>query len=98
MGDPTAVRTVYLGQYEDEHANRIAGALENAGIVWTYKQAGKLTRIFFVGEWGTRLFVEESRLDDARAIVVRIDAGGEAAPESADESASPEPAGDAEGG
>jgi hypothetical protein len=66
------VRTSYLGQYTDEVANEIAGALEAAEIAWTYKQASWITQALFIGEWGTRLFVDSKRLDDARAIAERI--------------------------
>lgn len=66
------MRSAYLGQFTDETANDIAGHLEEAGIHWSYKQAGWLTQILFVGEWGTRLFVDASRLDEARAIVERV--------------------------
>lgn len=66
------MRTVYLGQYTDEHANEIAGALEQAGIAWTYKQASAITRALFIGEWGTRLFVDETRLEEARALAAEI--------------------------
>lgn len=66
------MRSAYLGQFTDETANEIAGLLEEAGIPWSYKQAGWLTQILFVGEWGTRLFVDASRLDEARAIVERL--------------------------
>jgi hypothetical protein len=62
------VRSVYLGQFTDEVANAIAGRFEDVGIDWSYKQGGFLTRIFFLGEWGTRLFVEQDRLDEARTI------------------------------
>ena len=63
--------SAYLGQYTDEVANTIAGELEAAEISWSYKQASGLTKIFFAGEWGTRLFVEKERLDEARAIAER---------------------------
>ena len=66
------MRSAYLGQFTDETANEIAGHLEEAGIYWSYKQAGWLTQILFMGEWGTRLFVDASRLDEARAIVERV--------------------------
>ncbi len=64
--------SVYLGQYTDEVANAIAGELEAAQIPWSYKQAAGITKIFFAGEWGTRLFVEKERLAEARIIVERI--------------------------
>ena len=63
-----SLRTAYLGQFTHENANKIAGALESAGIAWTYKQFGGLTRLFFAGDWGVRLYVDASRLDEARAV------------------------------
>ncbi len=72
-------RTSYLGQYTDHLANAIAGELVRAGIGWHYKQAGPFTRSLFAGEWGTRLFVESGRLDEARAIARRVESSsGEA--------------------
>jgi len=65
-------RSSYLGQFTDEVANAIAGRLEEAGIAWSYKQAGFFTRIFFIGEWGTRMFVDAERLDEARAIAQNV--------------------------
>lgn len=64
--------SAYLGQYSDEVANAIAGELEAAEISWSYKQASGITKIFFAGEWGTRLFVEKERLDEARTIAERV--------------------------
>ncbi len=66
------MRTAYLGQFTDEVANEIAGELERASIWWHYKQAGGLTQIFFAGEWGTRLYVDEEKLEEARAIASRV--------------------------
>ena len=66
------MKTVYLGQYTDDVANLIAAELEEASIGWSYKQASRLTRIFFMGEWGTRMFVESSRLEEALAIAERV--------------------------
>lgn len=63
-----AQRSVYLGQYDDHVANLIASALHEAGIPWFFKQSGWLVKVFFMGEWGTRLFVDVSRLDEAREI------------------------------
>ena len=65
----TAIRTVYLGQFTWEHANLIAEQLEKAGIEWSYKQAGAITRVLSAGDWGVRLFVDGERLEDARQIV-----------------------------
>jgi hypothetical protein len=63
-------RTVYLGQFTWEHANKIAGDLEEAGITWWVKNPGTLSYVFF-REWGPRLFVDRDRLDEARAIAAR---------------------------
>ena len=38
----------------------------SAEIAWSYKQASFITRALFAGEWGTRLFVDAERLDEAR--------------------------------
>jgi hypothetical protein len=66
------IRTVYLGQYTHEHAEQIAGLLEEAGIVWWYKAPGYLSQIW---EHGVRLFVDRARVDEARAIAERVLAG-----------------------
>jgi hypothetical protein len=66
-------RSAYLGQFTDEVANAIAGRLEEAGIAWSYKQAGFFTRIFFIGEWGTRMFVDAGRLADAKNIAKAVE-------------------------
>jgi hypothetical protein len=65
----SGISTVHLGQFTDEHANDIAGELEKAGIVWWYKQPG-----WFSGIWekGTRLFVDATKIDEAKAIAERI--------------------------
>jgi hypothetical protein len=63
------VHTVYLGQYTHEHAESIAAELEAAGIVWWYKAPGFLSQIW---EHGVRLFVDRTRLEEARAIADRI--------------------------
>lgn len=66
-------RSVYLGQYTDMVANEIAGALHEAGIPWHYKQSGAVGKALFIGEWGTRLYVEASRLEEAREIAGRVE-------------------------
>lgn len=70
--DAKRLRTAYLGQFTRDHAEQIAGALEEAGIAWTYKQFGRLTKLFFAGDWGVRMFVDSSRIDEARSIVSRL--------------------------
>jgi hypothetical protein len=61
------VTTTYLGNYARATANDIAGALEDAGIVWWCKNPGTLTRVLFA-EFGVRMFVDKARLDEARGI------------------------------
>jgi hypothetical protein len=65
------IRTVYLGRFTHENANRIAGELEEAGIAWWVKNPGTLSYVL-LNEWGPRLFVDRDRLDEARAIASRI--------------------------
>jgi len=65
------IRTVYLGRFTHENANRIAGELEAAGIVWWVKNPGTLSYVL-LNEWGPRLFVDRDRLEEARAIASRI--------------------------
>jgi hypothetical protein len=64
-------RTVYLGRFTHEHANQIAGELEEAGITWWAKNPGTLSFVL-LNEWGPRLFVDRDRLDEAREIARRI--------------------------
>jgi len=65
----SSVTTVYLGQYTWDHANEIAGELESAGIVWWVKQPGYLSQLW---ERGVRVFVDKTRLAEAREIADRI--------------------------
>ena len=66
------VSTVYLGQFTREHANAVAALLEEADIVWWYKEPGWLSAVW---EFGVRLFVDKTRLDDAREIARRVMGG-----------------------
>lgn len=66
------VRTVELGQFEDDNAQLIAAALKEAGIVWWSKGSGRFARMLFAGEWGTRLYVDAARLDEARQLAADI--------------------------
>jgi hypothetical protein len=63
--------TVYLGQFTNENANKIAEELERAGIGWWAKNPGTLSYVFLM-EWGARLFVDEERLEEAREIARQI--------------------------
>lgn len=67
--DRKHISTVHLGRFSWEAANDIAGALEDAGIVWWYKQPGFLSQVW---EHGIRLFVDKERLDEAREIARRV--------------------------
>jgi len=67
-----SLRTAYLGQFTTEHAEKVAEALEKESIAWTYKRFGKLTKLFFAGDWGVRMFVDAARVDEAKAIVARL--------------------------
>jgi len=63
------VHTVHLGAYTHAHAEKIAGELEKAGIVWWYKAPGFFSQIW---EHSIRLFVDRDRLDEAQAIADRV--------------------------
>jgi len=71
----SGISTVYLGQFTWEHANQIAEALEKAEIVWWTKNPGTISFALF-GEWGPRLFVDRSRLEEAREIASAIAPAG----------------------
>ena len=64
--NPPEVRTEPLGQFTRRDAERIAKGLEEAGIVWWWKEPGFLSSLW---EVGVRLFVDRTRIDEARAIV-----------------------------
>jgi hypothetical protein len=66
--DPNVI-TVHLGQYTRETANAIAGELEEAEIVWWYKEPGWMASLW---EYGVRLFVDKKRLAEAKAIAERV--------------------------
>ena len=63
---PPEVRTEHLGQFTRRDAEKIAKGLEEAGIVWWWKEPGFLSSLW---EVGVRLFVDRTRIDEARAIV-----------------------------
>ena len=73
---PSDVITTYLGQFDRETANEVAGRLEAAGIAWWYKEPGFISVIW---EFGVRLFVDRERLDDAQVIVDSVRAGAKGA-------------------
>jgi hypothetical protein len=63
------ISTVHLGQFTRETANEIAGELEKAGIVWWYKEPGWISAVW---EFGVRLFVDRTRLKEAKTIAERV--------------------------
>ena len=68
-GPERDISTVHLGQFDRVTANDIAGELEEAGIVWWFKEPGWLSSIW---EFGVRLFVDRARLDEARLLVDKV--------------------------
>ena len=62
---PPDVRTEHLGQFTRRDAERIAKGLEEAGILWWWKEPGFLSSLW---EVGVRLFVDRTRIDEAREI------------------------------
>ena len=70
MGDPQSHPiTVHLGAFGREEAKAVAAELERAGIAWWVKEPGWFSQIW---EYGVRLFVDKSRLAEARAIAQRV--------------------------
>lgn len=65
-------QTVYLGQFTDENAERLTGALADAGIPFWAKSSGRLIRAISMQDWGVRLLVPAEHLDAARAIAMEI--------------------------
>ena len=63
------VRTVHLGQYTHEHADAIAGRLEEAGIFWWVKVPGLFSQVW---ERSVRVFVDRDRLEEARRIADEV--------------------------
>lgn len=61
-------RTVQLGQFTEENAQKVLEALERAGIVHWHKRHGRFVQVLSAADWGVRVFVEAQRLEDARAI------------------------------
>ena len=69
---PPDVRTVHLGQFTPDHAEQLAEQLDAAGIVWWTKEPGFINRIW---QLGVEVFVDRSRLDEARAIAAQVLSG-----------------------
>lgn len=71
MSEPR-VSTTHLGQFTEEHAEAIARALDEAGIIWWHKASGRVVRFFSMGDWGVRIFVDSSKLEEATEVVRRV--------------------------
>lgn len=63
------VRTVHLGEFTPEHAVQLGEGLDAAGIAWWTKEPGFINRIW---QLGVEMFVDRTRLDEARAIAATI--------------------------
>lgn len=70
--DDPELETVHLGQFTDAHAEDIVVLLEGADIHHWTKSSGRFSRVVFGGDWGTHLFVDSRRLDEARALAATI--------------------------
>ena len=69
------MRTVVLGQFVDEHAAEILEDLEAAGIDHWVKRSGGLVRWLSASDWGTRIFVDAERLEEAGRIAAAVTDG-----------------------
>lgn len=68
----SGARTELLGQFTDEHAEVLLDRLDEAGIEHWVKRTGALTRVLFAGDWGTRIFVDTARLEQARQLAREV--------------------------
>jgi hypothetical protein len=67
---PDDVRTTHLGGFTPTHGGAIAERLDEAGIAyWAKAPAGFFTRLW---ERDVHLFVDRTKLDEARAIARRV--------------------------
>jgi hypothetical protein len=66
---PPDVRTVHLGEFTYEHAEQLGEKLDAAGIAWWTKEPGFINRIW---QLGVEMFVDRTRLSEARAIADTI--------------------------
>jgi hypothetical protein len=70
---PADVRTVHLGQFTAVHAARIAAKLGARDIVWWSKEPGFISQLW---QHGVELFVDRSKLEEARAVAAHVLAEG----------------------
>lgn len=71
----TRPRTVALGQFVDENADEIVRQLEAVGIEHWVKRSGGLIRWLSAADWGTRIFVDAERLEEAGRIAATVTDG-----------------------
>jgi len=79
--DPN-VTTVHLGRYTREHANAIGERLDQAEIVWWFKDSGFLSSLWEMGS--VRIFVDRERIDRAEEIAAEVLAADGIPPDAAD--------------
>ena len=71
MHDDPNVTTVYLGQFTREHANTIAGELEEHHITWWYKEPGFFSQIWSTASacsWTVSISMKPRRSPRARSL------------------------------
>jgi hypothetical protein len=66
---PPEIRTVHLGEFNTDNADRIGDALDAAGIWWWSKERGGITGIW---QLGVQVFVDRDRLNESRTIASSI--------------------------
>lgn len=67
---PDDVRTVHLGGFTPAHGAEIAGRLEGAAIAyWAKAPTGFFTKLW---ERDVHLFVDRTKLDEAREVARRV--------------------------
>jgi len=71
----TRPRTVVLGQYVDENAEEILRRLDAAGIEHWVKRSSGLVRWLSAADWGIRVFVDASRVEEAQRIASAVTDG-----------------------
>ena len=73
--DVSRPRTVLLGQFVDDNAEVILSKLEAAGIDHWAKRSGGVVRLLSAADWGTRIFVDADRLEEAERIAATVTDG-----------------------
>lgn len=71
----SSARTVQLGQFVDENAEAIVERLIAADITHHVKRPTGLVRLLSAADWGTRIFVAQDRLEEARRLAAEVTDG-----------------------